>query len=252
MKPTIFPVLRYKDAPAAIEWLGRAFGFEKQAAFQGPDGTIVHAELRLGPGVIGMSSATSPVESNPWSSVRQGVYLTVDDPDAHYARARAAGARIAIELYDTDYGSREYSAWDSEGHLWGFGRYPMGSPDGEPNIFPELVYRRGAEAISWLERAFGLVTTLQVSGPDGSPIHAEMRQGDSRILLNLSNGLPSQDMPTQAISVRVTDPDAVFARAKEAGALVTQAPADTHFGARSCWVRDLEGFAWGFSTYRPA
>jgi uncharacterized glyoxalase superfamily protein PhnB len=128
----------------------------------------------------------------------------------------------------------------------------MGSPDGEPNIFPELVYRRGAEAISWLERAFGLVTTLQVSGPDGSPIHAEMRQGDSRILLNLGNGLPSQDMPTQAISVRVTDPDAVFARAKEAGALVTQAPADTHFGARSCWVRDLEGFAWGFSTYRPA
>ena len=77
---TIFPVLRYEDAPAAIEWLGLAFGFEKQAAFQGQDGTIVHAELRLGPGVIGLSSATPPVESNPWTSVRQGVYVTVEDP----------------------------------------------------------------------------------------------------------------------------------------------------------------------------
>src|SRR5262245_56671332 len=134
-KPTIYPFLRYTDAPAAMEWLGRAFLFEKQVSFTGPDGTIVQAELRRGPGVIGLSSATPPHESHPWSAVRQGVYVTLDDVDGHHERARSAGARIAIPPYDTHYGSREYSAWDLEGHLWGFGTYPMGSPEGEPNVF---------------------------------------------------------------------------------------------------------------------
>ena len=91
MKPTIFPFLRYTDAPAAMDWLGRAFLFEKQVAFPGPDGTIVHAELRHGSGVIGLSSATPPMESNPWSSVRQGVYVTIDDVNAHHERAQSAG-----------------------------------------------------------------------------------------------------------------------------------------------------------------
>jgi uncharacterized glyoxalase superfamily protein PhnB len=248
-KPTIYPFLRYTDAPAAMEWLGRAFLFEKQVSFPGADGTIVHAELRRGPGVIGLSSATSPNESNPWSAVRQGVYVTIDEVDAHHERARSAGARIAIPLYDTPYGSREYSAWDLEGHLWGFGTYPMGSPEGEPNVFPELVYKRGPEAVGWLERAFGFTTTVQVPGPDGKPMHAEMRLGDSTIMLNLSG--PSKDGLTQAISVRVDDPDAIFADATAAGADVVQAPATTHYGARCCWVRDPEGFLWGFSTYRP-
>src|SRR5688572_32286940 len=185
MTPTIYPVLRYKDAPAAIEWLGRAFLFDTQVSFPAPDGTIAHAELRRGAGVIGLSSATPPTDANPWSSVRQGVYVTVADVDAHCERARSAGARIAIQPYDTHYGSREYSAWDLDGHLWGFGTYPMGSPDGEPTIFPELVYRNGSDAVTWLERAFGFKATVQAPGPDGKPLHAEMRLGDSTIMLNL-------------------------------------------------------------------
>jgi uncharacterized glyoxalase superfamily protein PhnB len=251
MKPTIFPVLRYADAPAAIEWLARAIGFEKQVEFPGPDGTIAHAELRRGAGVIGISSATPPVESNPWSSVRQGVYVTVKDVNAHHQRALTAGARIAIPPYDTPYGSREYSAWDLEGHLWGFGTYPMGSPEGEPNIYPEIVYRRGAEAVSWLERAFGFTATVQIPGPDGTPLHAEMRLGDSTVMLNLGSDHLPGDQPSQAISVRVEDPDQVFAQASAAGAVVVQAPVDTHYGARSCWLRDPGNFLWGFSTYRP-
>jgi uncharacterized glyoxalase superfamily protein PhnB len=250
MKPTIFPFLRYTDAAAAMDWLGRALLFEKQVAFPGPDGTIVHAELRHGPGVIGLSSATPPTVDKPWSSVRQGVYVTIDDVDAHCERATSAGARIAISPYDTHYGSREYSVWDLEGHLWGFGTYPMGSPDGEPNVFPELVYRRGADAVSWLARAFGFTPTEEVPGPDGKPLHAEMRLGDSTIMMNL--GETSSDGSTQAISVRVDDPDAFFARAAAEGAVVVQAPVTTHYGARSCWVRDPESFLWGFSTYRPS
>ena len=249
-KPTIFPVLSYQNAPAAIEWLGRAFSFEKHVAYAGPDGTIAHAELRRDAGVIGISSVAPASDTNPWTSVRQGVYVNVADVDAHCQRAHAAGATIAIAPYDTQYGSREYSAWDLEGHLWGFGTYAMGSSEGEPNIYPELVYRRGAEAVSWLERAFGLVLTVQVPGEDGTPVHAEMRGGDSTIMLNLGN--ESKESPRQAISVRVDDPDALFAQATTQGAVVVQAPITTHYGARCCMVRDLEGFVWVFSTYRPA
>ena len=251
MKPTIFPVLRYTNASAAMEWLGRAFGFEKQVEFPGPDGTVVHAELRRGAGVIGISSAGPRTESNPWSSVRQGVYVTVDDVNAHHERTRAAGARIAIQPYNTPYGSREYSAWDLEGHLWGFGTYPMGSPEGEPDIYPEIVYRRGADAVSWLAGVFGFTATVQIPGPGGAPLHAEMRLGDSTIMLNLGGDQPSSDHPSQAISVRVDDPDEVFSSASAGGAVVVQSPVTTHYGARSCWLRDPEGFLWGFSTYRP-
>jgi uncharacterized glyoxalase superfamily protein PhnB len=234
-----------------MEWLGRAFDFEKQVAFPGPDGTIVHAELRRGAGVVGISSAAPAKESNPWTSVRQGVYVTVDDVNAHHERARSAGARIAIQPYDTHYGSREYSAWDLEGHLWGFGTYPMGSPEGEPNIYPELVYRRGADAVRWLAEAFGFRASLQVPGPDGALLHVEMRLGDSTIMLNLGDESSSGAQPNQAISVRVDNPDELFARARAEGAVVVQAPVTTHFDARSCWLRDPESFLWGFSTYRP-
>lgn len=247
MKSTIFPVLRYRDAPAAIDWLCRAFLFEKQVVFPAPDGTIVHAELRRDGGVIGVSSATPPVESNPWSSVCQGVYVTIDDVDAHHARAQSAGARIAISPYDTHYGSREYSAWDVQGHLWGFGTYPMGSPSGEPNVFAELAYRHEPDPVDWLARAFGFQLALQIPGPDGKLLHVEMRRGESTIMLNMSDA----STLTHAISVRVDDPDAFFARATKEGAAVVQTPTTTHYGARSCWVRDPEGFLWGFSTYRP-
>ena len=249
-KPTIFPVLSYRDAPAAIGWLGRAFSFQKQVVYPGPDGTIAHAELRREPGVIAISSVAPPSATNPWTSVRQGVYVTIADVDAHCRRAHSAGATIAIQPYDTHYGSREYSAWDLEGYLWGFGTYAMGSPQGEPDVYPEFVYRHGAEAVSWLARAFDLVPAVQVPGPDGAPLHAEMRSGDSTIMMTLGN--ESQDGPRQAISVRVDDPDALFAQATAQGAVVMQAPVTTHYGARCCMMQDGEGFVWVFSTYRPA
>jgi uncharacterized glyoxalase superfamily protein PhnB len=122
--PNIFPALRYQDGPAAVEWLARAFGFEKQMVVPGPEGTIAHAQLSFGPGVIMLGSAREePGRPNPWATVKQGIYVYVADVDAHYARAKAAGAEIVRDLANTDYGSREYSARDFEGHLWSFGSY---------------------------------------------------------------------------------------------------------------------------------
>ena len=119
----IFPSLRYRNGTAALEWLGRAFGFEKQMVVPGPEGSIAHAQMKLGPGVIMLGSGLDETSKNPWAAVPQGIYVYVQDVDAHYARAKAAGAEIVRNLADTDYGSREYSVRDLEGHLWSFGTY---------------------------------------------------------------------------------------------------------------------------------
>ena len=123
----IFPFLRYDDAPAAFEWLARAFGFEKQMLVPGPDGTIAHAQLRYGGSLIMIGSARDDVMNlkSPAAvgGTTQGIYVHVDDADAHHDRAIAAGAEIIMELEDTEFGSREYMARDLEGHLWSFGTY---------------------------------------------------------------------------------------------------------------------------------
>ena len=121
-RPSVFPVFRYQDAAAALAWLAKAFGFEKLMEVRAPDGSIAHAELRLRSGVI-MQGPARDDPANPWASVKQGVYVYVEDVDAHYTRAKAAGAEIARELQDTPYGSREYSARDLDGFLWSFGNF---------------------------------------------------------------------------------------------------------------------------------
>lgn len=126
-KPNIFPFMCYQDAPAAIDWLGTTFGFEKLMVVPGPDGTISHAEMMAGPGIIMLGSMKNDElgmrSPRDLHGVTQGIYVYVEDIDAHYDRTTSAGADIVRELNDTDYGSREYMARDPEGHLWGFGNY---------------------------------------------------------------------------------------------------------------------------------
>ncbi|MEZ5906755.1 MAG: VOC family protein [Geminicoccaceae bacterium] len=119
---TLFPAATYGDAPHAVRWLQDAFGFAEKAVYPTDDGGIGHAELSFGNGILMLGSARDE-PGNPWAANPIGIYVVVDDVDAHCARARAAGAEIVIEPRDTDYGSREYSARDCEGRLWSFGTY---------------------------------------------------------------------------------------------------------------------------------
>lgn len=125
--PNIFPEIVYDDAPAALEWLARAFGFVLGEVIPGPDGTIAHAEMHYGAGTIMPKSATADtvfgVSPRTLGGINQCVFVAVEDPDAHHARAKAAGAEIVMEPTDTDFGARNYAARDPEGHLWGFGTY---------------------------------------------------------------------------------------------------------------------------------
>jgi uncharacterized glyoxalase superfamily protein PhnB len=130
----VIPGLRYHDAPAAIEWLCRAFGFERRLVVPGEqEGEIAHAQLRYGNGMIMLGSAgrhgggfdelmTTPRDTHKGRNT-QSAYVIVEDPDAHCERALAAGAEIVMPLEDKDYGGRGYSCRDLEGHVWSFGDY---------------------------------------------------------------------------------------------------------------------------------
>jgi uncharacterized glyoxalase superfamily protein PhnB len=125
----IITSLRYRDAPAAIEYLCEKFGFAKRLVIPGPDGTIRHAQLTLGAGMIMLGSAQNrdfgPLVKTPQEvgANTQSAYVVVQGIDAHYQRAKAAGAEIAMEIEDTNYGGRLYFALDPEGTLWHFGSY---------------------------------------------------------------------------------------------------------------------------------
>lgn len=118
--PTLYPLLRYRDAHAAIAFLTSAFGFAEHDVTE-HDGVVVHAELSYGTGIVMLG--TLGTGDGLWDLAPTGVYVAVDDPDAHHAAAVAAGAEIVMDLADTDYGSRNYAARDPEGNVWSFGTY---------------------------------------------------------------------------------------------------------------------------------
>jgi uncharacterized glyoxalase superfamily protein PhnB len=118
---SIYPTFRYRDARAAIRFLVDAFGFVEKAVHDNPDGTVGHAELSFGGGVIMLGQRRA--ESSPFDTERSSTYVVVDDPDAHHAKAVAAGAEIVTGPIDQPYGSREYVARDPDGNTWSFGTY---------------------------------------------------------------------------------------------------------------------------------
>ncbi|MEU6233943.1 VOC family protein [Kitasatospora sp. NPDC047058] len=128
--PQVWPSLRARDARGLIRFLADAFGFQEVVAY-GEGELVAHAELAWpeGGGVMLGSDRPDPEGTAPWPG-RPGTftaYVVTADPDAVHARAVAAGARITMDLHETDYGSRDFAADDPEGNRWYFGTYP-GAP----------------------------------------------------------------------------------------------------------------------------
>lgn len=131
MPSSAIPCIVYRDAPRMLAWLCEVFGFARHAVYETADGRIAHAELTLGMGMImlGSKDGGSPefdrAQQLPseLGGTTQSPYLVVADADAVYARAKAAGAGIVIDIKDEDYGGRGFSCRDPEGHLWNIGTY---------------------------------------------------------------------------------------------------------------------------------
>jgi len=131
--PDVIPMIAYEDGVAALDWLAKAFGFQERDRWVEPDGTLSHGEMQTGDGVIMLATPTPHYrgpkrhretceQARKWSEVPyiiDGVLVHVDDLDAHFARAKAAGATILSEIQDDSQG-RRYRAEDLEGHRWFF------------------------------------------------------------------------------------------------------------------------------------
>ena len=125
---SMYPTILYRDAKAAIRQLKDAFGFTEVCVYEGEDGTVMHAELSCGTGLVMLGSkgreglfARTMADAGP-----AGVYVVVSDVDAHHKRAAEQGMEILMEPTDQDYGSRDYMARDAEGNVWSFGTYVPG------------------------------------------------------------------------------------------------------------------------------
>ena len=133
----VIPMISYEDGPAAMDWLAKAFGFHECTRMIGGDGKLSHGEMETGDGVV-MLATPGPDYRSPkrhretceqarkWSAVPwivDGVLVYVEDLDAHFARAKAAGATILSEIEDGPPG-RRYRAEDLEGHRWFFFERP--------------------------------------------------------------------------------------------------------------------------------
>jgi uncharacterized glyoxalase superfamily protein PhnB len=129
--PHICPTLTYDDAHAAIKQLTEAFGFTRTAVYEGEDGKVAHAELSYGYGMVmlGSKGTGSEFDKLMEGSGPAGVYVHVDDVDAHHTRAVEHGIEILMPPTDQDYGSRDYMARDAEGNIWSFGTYLPGGAE---------------------------------------------------------------------------------------------------------------------------
>jgi uncharacterized glyoxalase superfamily protein PhnB len=122
---TVWPTLIYRDAPAGMEFLTEAFGFEETLVVPGEgDGVVAHAEMRwpLG-GDIMLGSLRSDSVLGEKHVGAASVCVFTDEPDALYERATESGAKVVLGLEDTSYGARSFTVEDPEGNLWTFGTY---------------------------------------------------------------------------------------------------------------------------------
>lgn len=124
--PRLYPTMRCRDAEAMIRWLIDVVGFTERVIYR-KDGAVQHAELAYGSSILMLGQSREDEYGKLVGDIAgrrtDAVYVAVEDPDALYARAKSAGARIEMELHTTDYGSRDFACRDPEGNLWSFGTY---------------------------------------------------------------------------------------------------------------------------------
>ncbi|HEY3777755.1 MAG TPA: VOC family protein [Rhizomicrobium sp.] len=125
-RPALIAGVFYRDPWAALEWLEKAFGFERSMVITDKDGKLAHAEMRFGDGILNVGAEwaefiASPAAVGGKNTQTLHIHLA-EDVEPHCARARAAGAVILQEPADQFYGDRTYRARDPEGHVWTFGQ----------------------------------------------------------------------------------------------------------------------------------
>ncbi len=259
---TVTPYLCVNDAAGAIEFYRKAFEATETLRLPMPDGRIGHAEIQIGKSQVMLSDefpeygAVSPpsVGGSPVD-----IHLYVEDVDTWTGRAVTAGARTLVPVADQDYGERYGRLEDPFGHRWGFST-PLKEDRAKQvhEIFylatPYLVVADGAKAIDFYQEAFAATELMRLADPDGRIAHAELRIGDSLIMLSGEapeygrRSPPSLGGTPVTINLYVEDVDAVAQQAVAAGAKILRPVQDQFYGERSGRLADPFGHVWIVST----
>ena len=241
---TVTPYLVVEGATKLIEFLEQAFGGVVEARIARPEnaGAIMHAEMTIGDSRIELADA-----NDQYSALRFELHLYVEDTDATYARALAAGARSLYEPVDQPYGDHEAGVADPFGNHWYIATHGKEiRPEGIRTITPFL-HAHGAPAfIDFLKETFGARETARATSDEGTILHAVAFIGDSALEIGEAHK-EWQPMPA-ALHVFVDDTDRVYERALQAGATSIFAPNDAPYGQRVGGVLDREGNRWYMAT----
>jgi PhnB protein len=240
---TITPYIAVREARELIDFVKRAFESEGQVLGTGSEGGI-HAEVKIGDSML-MIGGGGAWKGTPMPTA---LHYYVPDVDAVYRRAIQAGAQSLGEPVDQPYGDREAAIKDVAGNYWYIATHqgPHHIPEGLHSIQAYLHPRDAAALIDFLKRAVGADEHARYVAPDGTIAHAMLRIGDSVLEMGEAHG-PWQPMPTM-FNLYVSDADALYRRAMEAGAESFAEPANQPYGERTAAVKDPAGNLWYFST----
>ena len=243
---SITPYIIIKRAPEFMDFLKAAFGAKERIRVPRPDGTIMHAELELGNGAIEVADANDQYPSAPTD-----VHLYVEDADATFDRALAAGATsIYRPTGDHPSGDRWGAAKDQFGNNW-YIATPKGwtpGPEGIRSVQPYLHLREAHKMIPFLEAAFGAEAMGVHASPEGQILHATVRIGNATLEIDEAHG-EYQPKPCH-LHVYVPDTDATYAQALRAGATSLHEPYNAPYGDRAAGVKDSFGNSWFIATYQ--
>jgi PhnB protein len=256
-------------AEPVIDFLKHAFGGEEIAKYASPDGVVYHAQVRIGDSVVEMGEAHGVYQPLPST-----FYLYVNDVDALYDRALKAGATSLNAPADQPWGDRAAGAKDPFGNTWYMAthkeelsreeiqrrtkelsrRQSSGSAEtkeapsavkfireGFHTVTPYLIISNAAHWIDFVKRAFGAEEHFRAKRPGAEDVimHAEVKIGDS--MIEVADANPEYSAMPGTLTIRVSDPDAVYNRAIAAGADPVEPVTDQPYGTRAGTVRDASG-----------
>jgi PhnB protein len=236
---TITPYLTVREH-GLLDFLIRVFGAVETRSTHGSAGGV-HREVRIGNSMI-MIGEGGPEGAVPFRPAEFHVY--VEDVDAAFQRALAAGAISLGEPADRPYGERAGFVRDAFGNHWFIATHLGGSyvPEGLRTVTPFLHAEAATRYIGFLTQAFGAVEEGRHAGPEGRVMYARLRIGSAAIELGEAEG-PAASMPS-GFYLYVSDPDALNEQALAAGAKSLWPPADQAYGERVAAVEDPIGNQW--------
>ena len=242
---SITPYILVAGGTRFVEFLKAAFNGVERLRVPAPDGTIMHAEVAVGNGMIELGDANDQYPATPVT-----LHHYVDDADATYTRALQAGATsIYPPTDDHPSGDRWGAIQDQFGNRW-YIATPKGwtpGPKGLRSIQPYLHLRDAHKMIPFLESAFSAEALGVHKSPEGHVLHATIRIGNATLEIDEAHG-EFQPMPCY-LHIYVPDTDALYAQALRAGATSVQAPTNKPYGDRAAGVKDPFGNSWFIATY---